>query len=210
MPVQLTAEPIQTRTKGDVKRLRRTGYIPVSVQHRGEPTLHYQQELKPLEEHIRKHGQAMVIDLVVSGGQQRHTVLVHDIQRDPVSHHLLQVTFQRVAQDEQVKAHVPVVLTGEPAEVREGTAVIEHPTAELEVQALPANLPPHIAVDISGIDHAHPLRVADLAHSDKYEVLTAPDTVLAALTTARKAVEEVEEQAAEEGEPPAESGQPSE
>ena len=43
MTRQLVVQPMKARTKGEVKRLRLEGYIPISLQHRGEPTLHLQQ-----------------------------------------------------------------------------------------------------------------------------------------------------------------------
>jgi len=190
MPQQLKAGPIQTRTKGDVKRLRRQGFIPISIQHRGQETLHLQEEAHPLEEFIHRHGEASLLELVVEPDNRRHTVLVHDVQRDPISRRLLHVTFQEVVRGEPIKVHVPLLFHGEPEAVREHTAVVQHAADTLEIRCLPQDLLEHITVEISQVQPGDVLRVSDLPPTDRYEILTQPDTVLVSLVRPQVAAEE--------------------
>ncbi len=181
MSVQLNAAPITARTKGEVKRLRQAGFVPVSIQHRGQETLHLQQEAKPLDEFIRQHGGAALLELTVAPDSQRQTVMVHDVQRDPISLKLVQVTFQSVQGDEPVKAHIPLVFRGEPEAARRHEAVIQHALEMLEVRCLPGRLPDHITVHIETLQVNDVMRVADLPATEQYEILTPADSVLASL-----------------------------
>ncbi len=183
MPYRLTAGPLEAHTKGEMKRLRHEGRIPVSIQHKGRETLHLQEEAQPLEDFIRKHGASALVELEIEPEHRRETVLVHDIQRDPVSHRLLQVTYQSVSKDEKIKTHVPLVFRGEPDAVRQRAAMVQHPIEEIEIACLPADLPSHITVDVSRLAFggAEVMRVGDLPKNDHYETLTPPDTVIASL-----------------------------
>lgn len=204
MAHRLRAMPRQAQTKGDIHRLRRAGLVPISVQHRGEETLLLQEEAKPLEEFIHHHSPSTMIELEIEPEHSVQTVMVHDIQRDPITASLLHVTFQKVEIGEAIKAHVPLVFHGEPEPVRDHTAVVQHPVDSLEIRAEAANLPDHITVDISHLDFNHHelILVSDLPHSDRYEILTHPDTVIAALGSLRKAIAEEEAYEAEQASAP--------
>jgi len=189
MAHHFTIRPIMTGTKGKIKQLRREGQIPVSIQHRGQETLHFQTEARPLDEFVRLHGEASMIVLVEEGGA-KHRALVHDIQRDGIGHQLLQVTFQGVEGDEQVKVHIPLVFHGEPDAVHHRTATIQHSIEQVEVRCRPGNIPEHIVVEVGNMDMHAPLRVADLGKNERYEILTAPDTVIASLASLQAAIKE--------------------
>ncbi|HZT43623.1 MAG TPA: 50S ribosomal protein L25 [Chthonomonadaceae bacterium] len=199
MALRLTTTPIQAHTKGEVKRLRRDGYVPISIQHRGQEPLHLQTESKPLDEFIRQHGESALLEMVLPN-KKRQTTIVKQVQRDPLSHRLLQVTFQSVSRDEPIKVHIPILFHGEPEAVRQHTGVVLHQLEQVEVRCLPQNLPDHLTVDISHLSIGESIHASDLPQSDKHEILTAPDTVLASLTSVAVATTEAEETVAETGE----------
>jgi len=186
MRQRLYAGPISARTKGERKSLRKDGFVPVSIQHRGEETLHLQEEAKPLEDFIHNHGEAELVELVIQPENTKQTVLVHTVQRDPLTQKLLQVTFQKVSRGDTIKVHMPIVLHGEPEAVRNGAAMLQRPIEVVEVHCKPANLPDHLTIDISGMEFGTPIRVSDLPQSSHYEIVTPPDTVLASLVSLLK------------------------
>jgi large subunit ribosomal protein L25 len=193
MTTKLKAQPILAQTKGEVKRLRKSGYVPISLQHRGEPTLHLQSELKPLVEFIGAHGASTRVELEEAGGE-RYEALIHDVQRDPVTHHIIHVTLQRIVRGEPIKSLVPVVTHGTPDAVSNRTALVQHSLEQVEIRCLPGNLPDHISVDISALAFGVTLRVGDLPKSDRYDILTPADTVLVSLASISKhAAEEAAE-----------------
>lgn len=180
MRQQFTIRAIQANTKGKVKQLRRDGHIPVSVQHQGEGTLHYQLETKPLDDFIRAHGEASMLELVVEGGVS-HQALVHDVQRDRLTKKLLQVTFQSVQTGDSVKVNIPIVFHGEPMNVKMKTATLQHAIEQVEIRCQPNDIPAHITINVSNMTITDTLRVADIVANTKYQILTAPDTVVASL-----------------------------
>src|SRR5438105_2471473 len=149
MASQFTLRPIEAKTKGAVKQLRREGYVPVSIQHKGMATAHYQLEAKALDEFIRKHGAASFIDLMTVPDNKHQRAIVCGIQRDPLSQKLLQVTFQQVRHDDRVKTYVPLYFQGEPEAVKLGTHIVQHALDTLEIECGADQLPASIDVDIS-------------------------------------------------------------
>jgi large subunit ribosomal protein L25 len=201
MASQFTLSPIAAKTKGAVKQLRRTGFVPVSVQHKGMPTAHYQLEAKALDEFIRRHGEASFIDLMTVPDNVHQRAIVCGIQRDPLTQKLLQVTFQQVRSDDRVKTHIPLRFLGEPEEVRLGEYITQHALDSLEIECAADSLPAHIDVDISGLQPGHPIRVSDLPDHPQYRVIASPDTTLASLSSTQQGKEEIAAATEEEAAP---------
>jgi large subunit ribosomal protein L25 len=93
--------------------------------------------------------------------------------------------------------------------VREG-GVLSQPLRELNVEALPLEVPEHIDLDVSGMEVGGTLRVADIAVPDGVTLLDDPETVVATVTAPTREVapeEELEGAEAEalEGETPGET-----
>lgn len=183
MTLQLKASPVETMSKGDVKRLRLEGFVPVSIQHRGLPTLHLALKSKQLEEFMLHHGNSSFLDIVEESNSKKHSVLIHDVHRDPISRSLLQVSFQEIHKGEAMKTHVPLVFHGEPEAVHLHTAIVQHGLELLEIRCLPQNMPDHINVDLSQMAFGEVIRVSDLITNGSYEILTSADTVVASLST---------------------------
>src|SRR4029079_7804689 len=106
---QLSAKPIVARTKGEVKRLRQSGYTPISIQHRGQETRHYQEETRPLHELIQQYGKAGLLEMLIAPDNKQETVIIHEVQRDPLTNRLLHATYQSIRTDEAFKVHVRLV-----------------------------------------------------------------------------------------------------
>ncbi len=208
MARQITAGPIEAHTKGELKRMRKRGFIPISVQHRGEETIHLQSRTQTLDEIMRKHGESVILDLVEEPAGKTKQVLIHDVQRDPISRRLLQVTLQTVIKGEPIRTHVPIRIVGEPEPIRLGTAVLQHSMETLEIRSIPDKIPDHLTVDISALDVGESVRVSDLPPTTEYEVLAAPDTAIVSVVRLRLA--EVEETPEEEGEEGAAAEAPAE
>ena len=205
MPQTMTVKPIQARTKGELKRLRKEGWVPASVQHRGEETAHVQVERRLLDEFIKRHGVSAILEPALEPEGRRQRMQIHDLQRHPVTGEILQVTFQKVLRGEKVKAHVAIRLHGTPEPVRDHTAIVQQPLDHLDVECEPQNRPEHVDIDISGLDFHSVVRVSDLPHSDRYRILTPEDTVVASLMTLASRDVEAEQEAVAEAEEAAEA-----
>lgn len=146
-------------------------------------------------------------------------VLVANIQKDPVSDSLLHVDFHQVDLKEKVEAKVPVELIGEsPAEKQSIGTVVQY-LNEIEVEALPTDLPEKFEIDISTLSEVDQMvHVKDLPYDkSKIEVKTDLEEILVKVEPPQKeevvapapAEVPVEGEApAVEGETPAAEGQP--
>lgn len=205
-----------------VRQLRRVGMLPAHVFGNKLETEHVTVSLLEFAKVYKEAGETGLIDLKI-GAEKVRPVLVREVQTDPVRGGLLHIDFYQVNLLEKVKVSVPVVLIGDETElVHTGEAVVIQPISEVEVEALPAELPENIEVDITplkAIDDA--ILVSQLKVPVGVEILADPEGVVVKLDNAVSAeaaelMEEMQqEQAAaaeaaeaeaapEEGEAPAE------
>lgn len=182
MAAALKMNPIEAHTKGEIKRLRLTGYIPVSIQHKGMETQHFQQEARPLREYLEKHGEGTILEAVVGPENKIQRLMVHDSQRHPVTNALIQVTFQQMRQEDRLKTHVPLIFTNAP---KDADSVLQHRLDTLEIECSQGDLPESIVVDLGSMHRGDVLRVSDLPANPHYTILAPANTALASLTSNR-------------------------
>jgi large subunit ribosomal protein L25 len=208
--IELTAEPRDVFGK-HVRRLRRQGIVPANIYGHGDSRA-IQAPARALEHLLVHGGRTGVVSIAVSGATE--TALMKGIQRDPVSGHLLHVEFQAVSMTEEVTSNVPIRFVGEsPAVVKQG-GIMSHPRTTVHVTARAADLPDAIEVDLSAITELHgAIHVSDLPESPNYQIIDAPEEVLAMVEAPKVEVEELEapaeaaEAAAGGAEPEAETEQ---
>jgi large subunit ribosomal protein L25 len=160
-----------------VKNLRNDGVIPATI---------YGKTTKPIsvqtsaEEFVRTYGQTGetgLIHLTVDG--EDHPVLVKNVQLDPVSSLPIHIEFHQVSLKEKIRAHVPIIFTGEAQAIKEKVGTLLQLLNEIEVEALPADLPEHIEVNISGLinvnDH---MTVKELSMPQNVTLLTDPEIMV--------------------------------
>ncbi len=165
--------------RNNAGRLRREGRIPV-VLYGGDQGKTESLAVDPKALSKILHSQAGVNTLISlkfdGAGDLR--VLVKEYQLDPVSHKLLHVDFYRIAMDKVLRVTVPVHLTGESKGVKDEGGVVDFVNRDLEVECLPADIPEHITVDISGLMLHDGVRVRDLPASDKWKAVTDGDMLI--------------------------------
>jgi large subunit ribosomal protein L25 len=143
---------------------------------------------------FRKSGESHIISLEVAG--KKYDVLVHDIQREPVSGDFLHIDFIFVIKGENVHTNIPLNFINTSAASKEG-AIIEEHLKDLEVKCLPTDLVDAFDVDLSLLtEMGTSIRVSDLGISDKYTVLTVADTIIVSATQPAK-IEVIEDSAPE-------------
>ena len=187
-----------------VRFLRREGLIPANLYARGADSIPLQAETVELKRLLSKVGRNALISLHIDGDRKRRMVMLRDIQRNPLSGSLLHIDLFQVEMTHKVRADVPLLFVGEAPAARSSRAMLIESLTELHVEALPADLPPHIEVDLSVLEEIEQaIHVRDVAAGDGVEVLTDPDQVIARVMESKveAAAEVVEEEAeAEEGE----------
>jgi large subunit ribosomal protein L25 len=124
--------------------------------------------------------------------------VLKEFQRDLVRGVITHVDLQEVRLDQPIHATVPVTLVGEAVGVKEG-GILSQVTVEVNVEALPMEVPQHLDLDISALAIGDSARLDALSVPDGVTLLDDPDTVLAAVSHATRA-EEIEEAEPAEGE----------
>lgn len=154
-----------------------------------------------------------VLDVVLEGQTTAHPSILKEYQRDPIRGHVRHVDLQEVRLDQPIQAAVQVHLVGteNAPGVREG-GVMSQPTTEINLEALPMEVPESIEVDVSGMAMGDTLRLETIPAMEGVTFLDDPqDTVIATVTAPMREIEpEVEEleegaeaEAGEEGAPEA-------
>lgn len=183
------------------KRLRHEGLLPAIVYGHGVDPTPVQVDQKEMERVFMRAGSNSLVDLKVGDGAKAQKVFIHEVKRDPVTHNLRHIDFMVVNLREEVTTMVPVILTGESPAVHANEGMLLHALDQVQIRALPTEIPPMLEVDISGlvnVDDA--IFVSDLQVPEHVAVLTSPEELLAKITALRvEEVEEVEEVEAAEG-----------
>lgn len=178
-----------------VKALRREGLLPAVLYGTGIEPIPLELEVPEAKKVLTRLGSSTLVSLKV--GRQTHQVLVREIQRDVIRWDMIHVDFLKVAMDEVIRTSVPIELVGEAPAIRELGGVLVSGLAEIEVEALPADLPDRMMVDLeilAEIDDT--ITVGDLSFGKGVEVLTGLNEVLARVIY--QVEEEIEEEVVEE------------
>lgn len=189
------------------KQLRRAGILPANIYGKNIKSQAAQVKLDEFQRVFSETGETGLVELKVN--KQVHPVLIHNVQLDPVSDLPLHADFLKVDLKEKVTATVPVELVGESPSEKEGGVVVQQ-MHEVEVEALPTDLPEKIEVDISGlleIDQA--IKVGELrVDKAKVEIKDDPERIVVSIAPPAKEEEVAPPPAAEEAAPPAEGETP--
>jgi large subunit ribosomal protein L25 len=194
---QLLVSHRETLGSAESRRLRRRGLIPGVLYGREEPVAISVPERDLRAALTTEGGLNAVLDVVVETGKTHPSVL-KEYQRDLVRGVITHVDLQEVRLDQPIHATVPVSLVGEPVGVKEG-GVLSQVTIEVNVEALPMEVPQHLDLDVSALAIGDSARLESLQVPEGVKLLDDPDTVLASVTHATR-VEEPEEEAPAEGE----------
>lgn len=139
-----------------------------------------------------EHGSHVILDVVVADDKKAHPSILKDYQRDPARGGLLHVDLQAVRLDKAIQAAVAVTLVGEALGSREG-GIVAPAARELAVEALPAEVPDQIEVDISSLEIGDSLHLSDLTPPKGTVFLDEAETLIVTVTPPSRALEEIEE-----------------
>jgi len=211
----LTLAPREERGSRANRRLRREDLVPGVIYGAGSDSISFKVDSRRLRG-VLAEGHAL-FDVEIDGSG-RLPVIVKDQHRHPVRGHVLHLDLLKVRLDEKIQSMVALEIEGveDAPGVREG-GVLEHVTRELNVSALPTDIPDRIVADVSGLGIAETMVLSAIAAPAGVEFLDDPDDTVVATITAPTEIEEpeeLEEEVAEvgaEGEPaeeaPAEGGE---
>ena len=175
------------------KALRAEGLIPAELYGHGLANIHLSVPVKEFAKVFKEAGTNTVVTLLVE--KDKRPALIYDVVHDAITDEVAHIDFYQVRMDEKIKAKVPLEFTGEALAVKEKGAILNKSMSEIEVEALPQDLPHKLLVDLTALDDVNKsIYVRDLAVPKGVKVLIEEDTAVATATPpAPKEEEKVEE-----------------
>jgi len=182
MPEVVVAKPREGKfNKNAARRVRVAGKIPAVLYGSGHNAVAIEVDPKQISRILfSEAGRNTIFDVEVAG-QPAAKAMIVDWQREPIKDQL-----KRIALDRTLRVKVRVKLLGIPVGVKASGGILDQVLREVEVQCLPADIPSHIDVDVSGLEMHGVLRVSDLPHSEKIEYLKAEDATVAHVVSIRE------------------------
>ncbi|PIS14981.1 50S ribosomal protein L25 [Candidatus Shapirobacteria bacterium CG09_land_8_20_14_0_10_38_17] len=179
-----------------VKKLRREGILPANLFGKKIKSQALQVSQKELLEVFEKMGETGLIDLAVDK-QKARPVLISSLQVDPVTGSSLHVDFHQVDLEEKTVVAVPIELIGTSPVIEKDEGVLVQPLLEVEVEALPQQLPDHLEADVSVLTKLNDaVRVSDLKVGKEVEIKAEKNEIVVKVGALRE--EEVAPVATEE------------
>ena len=193
----------RTLTGKKVKTLRKQGIIPANIFGKGMTSKSIQVNLKEFASVFAKAGETGLIELTV--GEEKEPVLVSNMQIHPVTGDPVHVDFRKVNLKEKITATVPVEVVGESPAEKSGIGTAVEMIDEVEVEALPADLPEKFEVDVTNLTEVdQAIYVKDLkVDAEKIEIKTDGELIIVKIEPPQKE-EVIEVPTPAEGEVPAE------
>jgi len=137
----------------------------------------------------RDAGESTPIELTVDG--KKVNVLIHDVSMHPVTNEPIHVDFLVVDMSKTISVSVPLEFVGVAPAVKSGLGILVKVLHEIEIEALPKDLPHNIEVDISTlVDAESQIAVSDLKMPTGVTAITKASEVVAAIALQKEEKEE--------------------
>ncbi len=172
------------------KSPRKTGLLPAILYGPKIKNIPLKVDFKEFEKVYQGAGESSLIQLQVDG--KKFLVLIHSVEIDAISQKPIHIDFYQPKLDEEITATVPLIFEGMAPVVKELGGTLVKNIYELEVKALPQNLPHEIKVDISKLKAFEDnILIKDLIVSKEVKILKAPDEMVAFISEPEKIEEEL-------------------
>ncbi len=133
-----------------VKSLRKKNLIPANIYGKSIKSVAIQVNQKDFEKTYKEVGETTVLEIAV--GKVTYPTLVHNLQKHAVTGDILHIDFLNVNLKEKVTTNVPVELEGVSPAEKAGLGSAVQQLNEIEIEALPMDIPEKFIVDISKLD----------------------------------------------------------
>lgn len=179
--------------KRKIKLSESLGIIPAVLYGPKIKNLNLQVNLKEFESVHKEAGETSLITLLVEGQKEKFLVLIHEVQFNPLSGKPIHVDFYQPSLKEEIEATVPIVTTGESLAVKNLGGTLIKNISEIEVKALPQNLPKEIKVSVENLKSFEDnILVGDLQLPEGVKSLREPTDILVSVARPEKIEEELE------------------
>lgn len=186
-----TLEVTKRGADSNLANIRKEGFIPAVFYGRKQPSTPVSIKLKDFEKIFREAGESSVITL--SGdGINSVDVMIHDVNRDPISNLPIHVDFYAIEKDKKIKFHVPVEFDGVAPAVKELGGILVKVLHEIEIEALPSDLIHSVNVDISSLaDFDSQITADSIVLPKNVTLVTKGEEIVASVSRPKEEKEEV-------------------
>ena len=173
-----------------VKKIREQGMLPGVLYGPKIESQPLEIDLKEFEGVYREAGESSLISLDLA--KEKFLVLIHAVEIDVLSQKAIHVDFYQPRLDEEIEAMIPLVFEGEAAAVRDLGGTLVKNIHEVEVKALPQNLPHEIKVNIDKLKtFEDSVLIQDLSLPQGVKVLKEADEAVVFVASPEKIEEEL-------------------
>ena len=169
-----------------ISELRASRIIPAVIYGKHQEPIAIKMDYSEFLKLFRISGESHIINIKIA--KDNFEVLVHDIQRHPISWDFLHIDFYVLTRGEKVHTKIHLNFIWDSIAVKEWAILDEH-IKEIEVKVLPKNLVDAIDVDLSVLkEMGDSIRISDLkVDTSKIEILTNLDDVVVSASKPAKA-----------------------
>jgi large subunit ribosomal protein L25 len=178
----LQAKNRQKAGSAESRRIRRVGRIPAVLYGRSGKAISIDLDAFEFVKGTKGISESTIVKVEVEG--KSYDAFVKNTQRNIVDGNILHVDFYEVESGVVLRAKVSLVLSGNPAGVRDG-GMLETPLHEIEIECLPKDLPERIEIDISDLKVNQSLHVRDIPLAAGVRLISNPDQVVALVKFAK-------------------------
>jgi large subunit ribosomal protein L25 len=187
---QITVQARDFKKKRACRGLRREGFLPAVVYHKGEDSISAFIPEKEFSILARKARVTQIFTLKSDDERLNgKPALVREIQKAYVSGSLLHVDFQALKEDEELVVGVALQVTGESPGVKNEGGVLMVPVHEVRVSCLPKNIPSSFALDISSLALGQSIHARDVTLPEGVKLVSDVDETLVSVVSVRGTAE---------------------
>ncbi len=177
-PLTLEAN-MRTAVGRGAKAVRKQQLLPAVMYGRGVESRAISVPFSAFKKVYGEVGSSALIDVNVDGAAAVKAI-IKDVQFDPITMEPLHADLHQVNMTEEMTAEVPLEFTGESDAVKSLNGTFMKVMDSVEVECLPADLPPEIAVDISALEtFDDAITVKDLKLPPNVKVTNDPENTIA-------------------------------
>jgi len=178
--------------------LKDAGRIPAIVYGHKVKNVMVDVDYKEFQKVYSQTGESSLIELDIEGESEKKIVFVHDYQKDAVSDQFIHIDFFETSAKEEVEVMIPLVFEGTALAVKDLGGTLVKNISELEVKALPQDIPHEIMVSINSLNTFQDnITIKDLILPKNIKITAKPDEIVVSVAEPSKVEEELAEEITE-------------
>ena len=175
-----------------VRALREKGVLPVVLYGPKIKNESLEVNLKDFEKVLTEAGESTLISLETEGKKEKNLVLIHEIKLDPMTSQPTHADFYQPILTEEIQVKIPLIIEGEAPAVKNLGGTLVKNISEIEVRALPQDLPKEIKINVGGLEtFEDKVLIKDLKLPAGVKILRSSEEIIARIAPPEKVEEEL-------------------